>query len=131
MATCSAANSNLARVNRDLARIMAVVANGGALDGRSVLSPGVLAQMLRERIHGRDKVVPFDISWGAGFTRNAGLDIFGPNPAAVGHCGWGGSCAFADPATGISAAYVMTRQSPHLLGDPRALRLIAALYSAV
>ena len=50
---------------------------------------------------------------------------------AVGHCGWGGSCAFADPATGISAAYVMTRQSPHLIGDPRAQRLIAALYAAL
>ena len=39
--------------------------------------------------------------------------------------------AFADPATGISAAYVMTRQSPHLIGDPRAQRLIGALYSSL
>ena len=71
------------------------------------------------------------MSWAAGFTRNAGLNIFGPNPETVGHCGWGGSCAFADPAAKVSAAYVMTRQSPHLIGDPRALRLFEALYSAV
>jgi hypothetical protein len=39
--------------------------------------------------------------------------------------------AFADQAAGVSAAYVMTRQSPHLLGDPRALRLVEALYTAL
>ena len=30
-----------------------------------------------------------------------------------------------------SAAYVMNRQSPHLIGDPRAQRLIQALYAAL
>jgi CubicO group peptidase (beta-lactamase class C family) len=124
-------SANLHGTAQDLARIMGVLANGGKLAGRTVLSPGVLAEMLRERIHGRDKVVPFDVSWAAGLMRNEGLDIFGPNPDAVGHCGWGGSCAFADPAAGVSAAYVMTRQSPHLIGDPRAQRLIAALYEAL
>ena len=124
-------SANMHATAAGLARMLTPLATGGTLDGQTLLSEAVLAQATRERIHGPDRVLPFDISWGAGFTRNAGLDIFGPNPAAVGHCGWGGSCAFADPATGISAAYVMTRQSPHLLGDPRALRLIAALYSAV
>lgn len=37
----------------------------------------------------------------------------------------------ADPNTNVSAAYVMTRQSPHLIGDPRALRLFEALYAAI
>jgi CubicO group peptidase (beta-lactamase class C family) len=87
--------------------------------------------VLRERIRGRDKVLPFDVSWAAGVMRNEGLGIFGPNPGAVGHCGWGGSCAFADPATGVSGAYVMTRQSPHLIGDPRAVRLVEAVYGGM
>ena len=121
-------SANLHGTARDLARIMGVLANGGNLDGQAVLSPGVLAEMLRERIHGRDKVVPFDVSWAAGLMRNEGLHIFGPNPTAVGHCGWGGSCAFADPDARVSGAYVMTRQSPHLIGDPRARRLIGAIY---
>ena len=124
-------SANLHGTALDLARIMGVPANGGKLDGRSILSPGVLAEMLRERIHGADKVVPFEVSWAAGLMRNEGLHIFGPNPTAVGHCGWGGSCAFADPAAKISGAYVMTRQSPHLIGDPRAVRLIGALYGAL
>ena len=124
-------SANLHGTALDLARIMGVLANGGMLDGRSVLSPGVLAEAVRERIHGPDRVVPFEMSWAAGLMRNEGLHVFGPNPAAVGHSGWGGSCAFADPDARVSAAYVMTRQSPHLIGDPRALRLIDALYSAL
>ena len=124
-------SANLHGTALGLARIMAVMATGGRLDDRPVLSPGVAAEAAKERVFGQDRVLPFVMSWGGGFTRNRGLDIFGPNPDAVGHCGWGGSCAFADPATGISAAYVMTRQSPYLVGDPRAQRLIAALYGAL
>ena len=122
-------SANLHGTARDLARIMGVVANGGALDGRMVLSAPVLAAMLRERVQGRDRVLPFDIHWAAGLMRNEGLHIFGPNPTAAGHCGWGGSCAFADPDARVSGAYVMTRQSPHLIGDPRPMRLIEALYA--
>ncbi|MBU1540639.1 MAG: beta-lactamase family protein [Alphaproteobacteria bacterium] len=124
-------SANLHGTAKDLARIMAVVADGGMLDGRTVLSPGVRAEMLRERIHGRDRVLPFDISWAAGLMRNEGLHIFGPNPTAAGHCGWGGSCAFADPDARVSGAYVMTRQSPHLIGDPRAVRLVEAVYGGM
>lgn len=122
-------SANLHATAPALARMLSIVATGGTLDGRAVLGAETLAEATRERIHGQDRVLPFVMSWAAGFTRNAGLDIFGPNPEAVGHCGWGGSCAFADPARGLSAAYVMTRQSHHLIGDPRARRLIDALYA--
>jgi len=124
-------SANLHATAKDLARMMSIIATGGALDDLPVLSQDTLTQATRERIHGQDKVLPYVMSWGAGFTRNAGLNVFGPNPEAVGHCGWGGSMAFADQATGVSAAYVMTRQSPHLIGDPRATRLVEALYAAL
>jgi len=124
-------SANLHGTARDLARLMGVLANGGALEGRAVLSAETLAQATRERIRGRDRVLPFEMGWAAGWTMNRGLDIFGPGARTVGHCGWGGSCAFADPDARISAAYVMTRQSPHLIGDPRALRLIEALYAGL
>lgn len=123
-------SANLHGTARDLARLMAVVA-GGSFEGRQMLSEATLAAARRERIHGQDRVLPFVMGWAAGWTMNAGLDIFGPNPAALGHYGWGGSCAWADPEAGLSAAYVMTRQSPHLIGDPRAVRLQKALYSAL
>ena len=127
-------SANLHGTALGLARIMGAVADGGVLDGRTVLSAQTLAQLTAERIHGPDKVLPYTISWAAGLMRNVGLDVFGPGEAAdakLGHYGWGGSMAMADPARRVSAAYVMTRQSPHLIGDPRALRLLNALYAAL
>lgn len=124
-------SANMHATAAGLARILSILATGGVLDGRAVLSPGVVTEASRERVYGQDRVLPFVLSWAAGFTRNRGLGIFGPNPDALGHCGWGGSCAFADPQQRLSAAYVMTRQSPHLIGDPRAVRLINAVYAAL
>jgi CubicO group peptidase (beta-lactamase class C family) len=76
-------------------------------------------------------VLPFTLSWGAGFLRNQGLGIYGPSDHAFGHSGWGGSCAVADPERRLSFAYVMNRQSQHLIGDPRSRRLIDALYACL
>jgi CubicO group peptidase (beta-lactamase class C family) len=122
-------SANLHARADDLARFLGVIATG-RIDGQQVLSAPTLEALRRERITGPDRVVPFEMSWGAGVMRNATLGVFGPNPEAVGHSGWGGSCGWADPATGASGAYVMTRQSPHLIGDPRAVRLIEAFYAA-
>jgi CubicO group peptidase (beta-lactamase class C family) len=113
-----------------LARIMALLACDGRLDGEAVLPPGLAARANRTRIEGADLVVPYSLQWGAGFIRNAGLGLYGPGRETVGHSGWGGSCAFADPETGLSGAYVMNRQSAELIADGRSRRLIEAAYEA-
>jgi CubicO group peptidase (beta-lactamase class C family) len=123
-------SANMHATAAGLARMLGVVANDGMLDGRRLLSKGVLRDLTRERIHGQDKVLPYVISWAAGLMRNDGLNVFGPGES-FGHYGWGGSMAMADPSRRLSAAYVMTRQSPHLIGDPRPRRLLDALYAAV
>jgi CubicO group peptidase (beta-lactamase class C family) len=114
-----------------LAKLMSVIATGGRLDGKHILSAATVAQATRERIFGQDKVLPFRISWAAGFMRNRETKVYGPGELTVGHSGWGGSCAFADPETRLSGAYVMNKQSPYLIGDPRAVRLIEAVYAAL
>jgi CubicO group peptidase (beta-lactamase class C family) len=114
-----------------LARVMAILANDGRLDGRTWLRSSTIAEAARTRIAGEDLVLPFDLSWGAGFLRNERLKIYGPGLATFGHSGWGGSCAFADPETGLSGAYVMNRQSADLFGDFRSRRLIDAAYEAL
>jgi CubicO group peptidase (beta-lactamase class C family) len=114
-----------------LARLMAVMACDGLLDGRRLLSPRMPADVSRQRIAGADLVLPYTISWGAGFMRNQGLGIYGPGLGAFGHSGWGGSCAFADPERRVSGAYVMNRQSAELIADPRSRRLIEAAYAAL
>ena len=114
-----------------LARLMAILALDGELDGEAVLPPGLAAEAGRQRIVGRDLVLPYDMSWGAGFIRNEGLWIYGAGCQTFGHSGWGGSCAFADPERGVSGAYVMNRQSAELIADSRARRLIEAAYAAL
>jgi CubicO group peptidase (beta-lactamase class C family) len=110
-----------------LAALMSELAAGG---GR-VLSTAGLEALTRQRIKGRDLVLPFDISWGAGVMRNEGLNVYGPGAKTFGHSGWGGACALADPEQGLAMAYVMNRQSPELLGDPRPMRLIEAAYACL
>lgn len=112
-----------------LARLMGALANGGWLDGEMILSPALIGEASRERIAGQDLVLPFVMSWGAGFMRNAPVKVWGPGNDTFGHSGWGGSCAFADPETGLAGAYVMNKQSTDLIGDARAKRLIEAAYA--
>ncbi len=112
-----------------LARLMNALACGGELKGRRLLRPQTVEALTRERIFGQDLVLPFQISWAAGLMRNRPNMMYGPGPASFGHSGWGGSCAFADPQRGLSGAYVMNRQSPELIGDPRAVRLITTAYA--
>jgi len=114
-----------------LARLMALIACDGRLDGEQALAPGIAAEVTRQRILGPDLVLPFTLGWGAGLLRNAPNYIYGPGEASVGHSGWGGSCAMADPERRLSAAYVMNRQSTHLIGDPRPRRMLDALYESL
>jgi len=114
-----------------LARLMDVYANQGKLEGKRFLSEETLADLVKERVHGPDKVLPFELSWGAGVMRNTSPGFYGPTPDSIGHSGWGGSCAFADPVRGLSGAYVMNRQQHYLAGDPRPTRLIEAVYGCL
>jgi CubicO group peptidase (beta-lactamase class C family) len=114
-----------------LARLMGALANGGTLDGRSLITPAGIKAASAQRIVGQDLVLPYVISWGAGFMRNEPNMFYGPTAEAFGHSGWGGSCAFADPTRGVSGSYVMNKQGNALIGDPRAVRLIEAAYASL
>jgi CubicO group peptidase (beta-lactamase class C family) len=114
-----------------LAQLMAAFACDGVVAGHQLLSSSMAREAGRQRIVGQDLVLPYTISWGAGFMRNQSLGIYGPEPEAFGHSGWGGSCAFADPKRGVSGAYVMNRQSAELIGDARSRRLIEAAYASL
>jgi CubicO group peptidase (beta-lactamase class C family) len=114
-----------------LARLMGALANDGWLDGAEILSPALIGEAARERIRGRDLVLPFVMSWGAGFMRNETEHPWGPAAQSFGHSGWGGSCAFADPQRKLAGAYVMNKQGVRLMGDERPKRLIEAAYAAL
>lgn len=116
---------------RAIATLMGVFANKGHLQNDSVVSGSVIDTALRPRVSGQDRVLPFDLTLGAGVMINRDSGFYGPEKQTVGHYGFGGSCGFADPVRGLSGSYVMNRQLPTLAGDPRAVRLIDAVYGCL
>lgn len=99
------------------------------LDG-SLVSPAALAKATTPQIEGTDKVLGIPAQWGAGYLLNAQRH-YGPNAAAFGHSGWGGSFAIGDPVAGIALSYTMNRMGTQLRDDPRNLALISAVYDAL
>jgi CubicO group peptidase (beta-lactamase class C family) len=110
-----------------VARLYEIYATGGDIGGGGVLQPSAFAQLVQRVWEGDDLVLPFNVDWRAGILGNSN-GFYGPNRDALGHSGSGGSCGFGDPIAGVSVGYVMNKQSPHIMGDPRALNLIKALY---
>ena len=113
-----------------VAQLYGLYANGGMLDGKRLIPGDSFAELTRRRTIGEDLVLPFVTEFAAGVMRN-NLGIYGPNPETLAHSGWGGSLALGDPDRRLSAAYVMNRQSSFLQGDPRARRLVDALYGCL
>lgn len=101
-----------------------IAAQGG------LVSPAALAKATARQIRNVDLVLGIECDWAAGFLLNSS-GVFGPNEAAFGHSGWGGSFAFADPDTGLTLAYTMNRMDANLRDDARAKSLIGAVYAAL
>ena len=113
-----------------VARLYSAYASGGIIGDLTLFGEETFAALTKERAFGRDRVLPFEMSFGAGIMRNTNL-AFGPDRDTLGHSGWGGSAAFGDTRHNLSAAYVMNRQSNILLGDPRSKRLFSSLYGCL
>jgi len=75
-----------------------------------------------------DVVLGFPLEFGLGFGLSGPEGHYGPNPAAFGHDGFGGSAVGADPEAGIAIAYVMNRMGMSLVDDPRKMTLVDAVY---
>ena len=124
------AGSNCHATARGLATLMQAGVDG-RIAGRPCLSEDTQAAFSASRISGQNRVLPFELNFAAGVMRNSPNFFYGPNEITLGHSGWGGSCVFADPVTGLHGAYTMNRQRNTLLGDIRPRTLIDAVYEAL
>jgi CubicO group peptidase (beta-lactamase class C family) len=114
-----------------LAKFYAMLANRGQLDGQRFFAPETIAEMTTTLASGVDRVFQLPTAFSAGFMKDppdTTRRLFGPSPLAFGHPGAGGSHAFADPANGISFAYVMNQMEQSLLPNEKSLRLVDAIY---
>lgn len=131
---------------RSMAKLFALLANGGELDGVRIFSAQSIKDFSTTQVFFRDEVMAsLPLPWmlkGAmtkpvprthGFMANqVGNpmmgDFFGPNPHACGVQGLGGQVAFFDPDHKISAGFV--RSDPALM-DSYWRKLNTALYESL
>ncbi|MFF7244209.1 serine hydrolase domain-containing protein [Embleya sp. NPDC008237] len=112
---------------RALARVYAMLAGGGTLDGVRLLSPATVTEVTRTVVEGPDRILGEHTAFSLGFMKpETAFFAVSTDSAAFGHPGSGGPLAFADPASGLAFAYVTNGQSP-LHTDVRALGLIDAV----
>lgn len=113
-----------------VARFYEVYASEGMIGGSRILSPHAFEALTKRRWFGEDLVLPFHVDWRTGVMGNSNA-FYGPNAEACGHSGMGGSVGFGDPVARVSVGYVMNKQSHHIAGDPRSLKLVEALYACL
>lgn len=110
---------------RSLARIYAMLAEGGRLDGERLLSRRRLERIGEIQSRRRDRVLFLPMHWRLGFHR---VFAFGARaPDGFGHFGYGGSGAWCDPVRRLAVAMTLNSGVGTPVGDLR----IAAINKVV
>jgi CubicO group peptidase (beta-lactamase class C family) len=112
-----------------LGRIYGALANGGTLDGATVISPDGIAQLRAPRYPGPDLMLG-PRQWAAGMSFDV-APIFGPHAETFGHTGWGGAFGCANVERRVGIGYVMNRMGGRVVGNPRGAALCAAVFACV
>jgi CubicO group peptidase (beta-lactamase class C family) len=115
-----------------IAALYAPFALGGSYRNVRLLDAEAIERARAPQFSGVDMNLGTEVRWGAaGFFGNNPLQWYGPNATTFGHSGWGGSMGFADRVSGISVGYVLNQMDANLNGDPRGMRLVAAIYDSL
>lgn len=101
-----------------------------AMGGKGRVAAGAIDRMCAIAADRDDLMLGFNPQWGMGVAHNL-IGVYGPNPATVGHSGWGGSFGCADRDRRLSIGYVCNQMGSELVGDPRGAGLAAAVYDAL
>jgi CubicO group peptidase (beta-lactamase class C family) len=125
MAEIPAANGH--GTARALATIFGAVTDGS----QRLISNATLAAARAGNGMHNDLVLGFPVEFGLGWGLSGAEGHFGPNPAAFGHDGFGGSTVGGDPEAGLAFAYVMNRMGMNLVDDPRKMAIISGVYESL
>ena len=114
-----------------LAKMYAALANKGMIDGRQYLSPERIDLITKTQTWERDYVLGIKPHWRLGY-HPAWLRVAEQPRRSIGHYGFGGSGAWADPDTGLSFAFVSNRLGNNLqpIADGRMSRIGGAALQA-
>jgi CubicO group peptidase (beta-lactamase class C family) len=100
---------------RSLARVYAMLAGGGQLDGVRLVSEDRVREMAAVQSRKRDRVLFIPMHWRMGYHR---VFTFGASaPHAFGHYGYGGSGAFCDPTRKLAVALTLNSGAGTPMGN--------------
>ena len=107
---------------RSLAKMYALLANGGELEGVRLLSEDALeCATTVQKPTGKLSVIPFDMRWRLGY--HGVVTTRGVPRQGFGHFGFGGSGAWADPKRNLSVALIVNSGLGSPFGDLRTARI--------
>jgi CubicO group peptidase (beta-lactamase class C family) len=115
---------------RGVARLFALIASGGALDGVRLLSEAMVEQALGEQWQQTDALgLPCRMAMGF-MLRNEELVPYNNNPRSFGHIGLGGALACGDPDAKLGFSFAGNRMATIGVG-PYVKRLLDATMAAL
>jgi CubicO group peptidase (beta-lactamase class C family) len=106
---------------RDLARLYALLGNGGSLGSTRLLSEQTMREATRVHVHGPDGVLVAPMRWRLGY--HALFGPLGPVRGGFGHSGYNGSGAWASPQHGAALGFVVNAGYGTPVGDWRMLKI--------
>jgi CubicO group peptidase (beta-lactamase class C family) len=116
---------------RSVAKLQAPLACKGSAFGVKLFSQDTAESVMKPRISGTDLVLGVPLSFGLGFGLNSEAMPLSPNKNACYWGGWGGSVILVDQDAALSLSFVMNKMHDSVVGDPRSLKLIQAVYNAL
>lgn len=115
---------------RSVARVGSAIACGGEVDGIRLLKLETIKKAQEEQSYGQDLVLMLPIRFGVGFgLPSKEMPFLRPNTVWWG--GAGGSMIIMDLENKLSICYVMNQMKMTIVGDPRPLKLITAIYEGL
>ncbi|MDA0784855.1 MAG: serine hydrolase [Proteobacteria bacterium] len=118
---------------RAMARIYAMLANGGTIDGVRILSPEAVARAtVTQWTEEADGMTGRPMRYAMGYAKNPpGATIMGPNENAFGHLGSGGARAIADPDRNLSLCFVSNLHSEGFAVGVRTEAIVGATFASL
>ncbi|MFN4025611.1 MAG: serine hydrolase domain-containing protein [Hyphomonas sp.] len=115
---------------RSVAMVQSLMANGGAANGRQILSEAGCRRALELQIEGNDRILGIPVRYGLGYGLAGGSVPF-PNPNTIFWGGYGGSLVVIDMDARATYAYTMNRMAATTTGDMRAFTILMAAWGAM
>ncbi|MCB1684860.1 MAG: beta-lactamase family protein [Pseudomonadales bacterium] len=114
---------------RSLARMYAMLAGGGELDGVRLLTESRVREIANVQSTTRDRVLMIPMHWRMGYHKAFVLGVSAPR--AFGHYGYGGSGAFCDPSRNLAVALTLNFGAGTPMGNSNMPRIARSALRAV